>query len=81
MMMTREMIEIATDASNEILQVLREGERKGKTSFTDHPDPEWHVRRMIAHGERFLAGDTSEGHLAHMLTRCAMAMELKARGE
>ena len=81
MMMTSELIEIANKARDEIFRVLLEGERKGKTSFTDHPDPEWHIRRMIAHGERFLAGDRTEDNLSHALTRAAMALELKASGE
>lgn len=36
-----------------------------------------HISHAVIHGEKFLRGDTSEPHLAHLATRALMALQIK----
>lgn len=36
-----------------------------------------HISHAVIHGEKFLRGDASEPHLAHLATRALMALQIK----
>jgi hypothetical protein len=69
---------LAQIAYDTVLQTMQEGEQT-------HPPDEWqevdiidHICHASHHENDYIAGDTSEEHIAHALTRCAMIKYLEA---
>jgi len=68
------LAQIAYDA---VLQTMQEGEQT-------HPDDDWqevdvyeHASHAWQHINDYYIGDTTEEHIAHALTRCAMIKYLE----
>ncbi len=70
--------EVADEARDTIMAVLFDGDVRGKTGWETH-SAEYHILRSIAHGIRYLQGDTSESNLDNMITRGAMAKACEGR--
>lgn len=71
-------IKLAQIAFDTVLQTMMEGEKT-------HPANDWqevdiidHICHTSHHENDYIAGDTTEDHIAHALTRCAMIKYLEA---
>jgi len=58
-------------------RVLAEGEARHRDSWRRQTVQE-HVQHALRHLHAYEAGDVGDDHLAHALTRCAMATQLAA---
>ncbi len=74
----RDIEQIMETALETIKEVLLDGAQKGKDSFRTE-DADFHFERALSHIRLHRAGDTSDSHLPHALTRLAMAAAIEAR--
>lgn len=65
---------IANNAFYAVLDTMRANDSKGE-SWLIVPAKE-HLRHAATHLSSYKAGDASEDHLGHAMTRIAMAMEI-----
>lgn len=75
--MNPDYIKLAKIAYDTVLQTMLEGEKEhGVDGWKDKHTGE-HFKHADKHLFLYLEGDTSEEHIAHALTRCAMIKYLE----
>jgi len=67
---------VADRARTKIMEVLFDGDMRGKTGWQDYT-PEFHIKHAALHLVNELAGDCNETHVYNAITRLAMAMSVK----